>query len=224
MSVREQWEAAGRITVLLPSGFRVRGVMPSPTEIVRRRIVPWALRQATAAMGGSKMSDLSEDQHAQLVEARRFQLAAFLREIAAPGTEGDDGFEAVEFTVDELGALPPNDLEALDDLIMGIKTAEQINAQSALRLGMLDRESAERIQQEEEGDTPDGWAGFREESGGSGAGDPVGAVEPEAEQHAARPASTTPRAAAGRRSGAAAARRTREARTTAGEDSGPNAG
>ena len=189
------WEAAGQTTVLLPSGFSVRGVLPSPTEIIRRKLVPWQLRQAVQGMGGRKMSDLSEEQHAQLVEARRYQVAAFIRELAAPGTEE---FEPVELTVDDLAKMPPADTEALDDLMMGIATAEMITTRSKVALGMMDAESAERVAAEEEGATVGGWTEFHAELGGDTAGQAGGAVGTASEQPARsdEPADSVP---AGRR-------------------------
>lgn len=213
MNVKEQWAAAGRTTLLLPSGFRVRGVLPSPTEVIRRKLVPWQLRQAVQSMGGKKMSQLTEDQHAELVEARRWQASAFVQQIALPGSEGEDGWEDVHLSVEDLGNLPPDDIEALDDLIMGVKTADMITAESEVRLGLRDKESAERVAQEEAGDTVDGWAEFRggeRRTGDSAAG---GAVEPEAVEPAAHPKSARG-AGRGRRSGAAAA----EAPDTAAEE------
>jgi hypothetical protein len=167
MGIKEQWAAAALETILLPSGFKVRGAMPAPTEIIRLKLVPWQLRQAVSSMGGRKMGDLDEQEHAQLVEARRYQAAAYVREMAPPGS---DEFEPVQVSVDELGQMPPGDIEALDDFIMGSATAEMITARSMVALGMLDKESAERIEQEEAADTVDGWVEFREGSGGADAG------------------------------------------------------
>lgn len=198
MSILGEWKAAGLETVLLPSGFRARGVKPSPTEVIRRRIVPYQLRAAVNSMGGRKMSDLSEVEHGQLVEARRYQLAAFIREMAPPGTEGDEGWEKVELTVDDLADLPPLDLEALDDLIMGLATAEMVTERSMLALGLLDKESAERIEKEQQEASVSGWAEFRDESGRAAAGAAGGSVEGEAEP-ARRTVRRADRAAARRR-------------------------
>jgi hypothetical protein len=205
MSVKELWETAGLTTVLLPSGFQARGTMPSPTEIVRRKIVPWQLRQAIVGLMGKTMGELTELEHAQLVEGRRYQVSAFVREMAPPGSAE---FEPIQLTVDELSRMPPGDVEALDDLIMGIATAAMITARSRVALGELDKESAERIEQEEAEGTVDGWTDFRDESGGAadGARGPemehpaIGAAaDPEPTHRAARRRGTT---SAARKAGA----------------------
>jgi hypothetical protein len=147
-----------------------------------RRIVPYQLRQAITSMGGRKMSDLSETQHAQLVEGRRFQVAAFIREMAAPTAtpEEEPSWEPVELSVEDLRAMPQLDIESLDDLIMGLRTADMITATSETILGWRDEESAERVAQLEAASTVDGWTEFRSVDGGAGAGDDGGAVQPEA--------------------------------------------
>ena len=205
---------AGQTEFLLPSGFRVRGVMPSPTEVIRRKLIPWQLRRAINSIGtGRKMSELSEDEHANLVEGRRYQAAALIKELQAPGS---DEWEPVSFSIEELATLPPDDLEALDDLIMGIRTAEMITADSEVRLGLRDKESAERVAAEEAGDTVDGWADFRGERSGAGAGGAGGALGDEADGAAAgadpQPAG---RAAGGRRSGTATRSHARAGRKSA---------
>lgn len=196
MSVKELWAEAGQTTVLLPSGFTARGVMPAPTEIIRLKLVPWQLRQAVTSFGGRKMSDLTEAEHTQLVEARRYQLVAFIHELAPPGSEE---FEPVSLSIDDLGKMPPLDVEALDDLIMGISTAEMITARSKLMLGMLDKESVERIEREEAGDTVDGWVGFRAVDGGTDAGKTGGEMAGGSGEPAPKPAKAAARIPAQRR-------------------------
>lgn len=180
MSVKDAWKASGLVTLTLPSGFRVRGVLPAPSEVVRRKIVPQALRQAVIPLGGRLMTELSEDEHAMLVDARRFQAAAFIKEMAAPGTTGDDGWEPVAVTKDELEAMPGRDVEALDDLIGGYATADVITARAEVALGLRDPSTLADIEEREAGDTVDGWRGFRDGDGGD-ARHPSGAdVEPSA--------------------------------------------
>jgi hypothetical protein len=172
MSVKDRWAEAGRTTLTLPSGFRVRGVMPSPSEVVRLKIIPQTLRRAVIGFtaGGRMLSELSEDEHAQLVDARRYQAAAFVREMAPPGTTGEEGWEAVTVTRDDLASMPPGDVERLDDLIGGYATAEMITTESEYALGIRTREDVERVAEEEAGDTVDGWTGFRGGPGGDDAG------------------------------------------------------
>lgn len=177
-SVKDAWADAARVTLTLPSGFRVRGVLPAPSEVVRLKIVPQKLRQAVVAFsgGGRLMSDLNEDEHAQLVEARRYQAAAFVKEMAAPGTTGDDGWEAITVTKDELAKMPPADVEALDDLIGGYATADMITANSEVALGLRTRDDADAVAEGEAGDTVDGWSAFRDDGRSDDVGAPSASV------------------------------------------------
>jgi hypothetical protein len=179
-SVRDQWAAAGVTTLTLPSGFRVRGIMPNPSEIIRRKIIPQGLRVAVLGMQGRMMSDLDEDEHAQLIEARRYQIAAFVRAIAPPGTEGDDGWEPITLTLDDLSDMPSADIERLDDLIGGYQTAEQITARSEYALGLATLADIAAIDNVEAGDTVDGWRSFRGVDGSDGVGTERSDVAPTA--------------------------------------------
>lgn len=189
MSVKDQWRTAGLTTVTLPSGFRVRGTMPNPSEVIRRKIVPQALRMAViqSTGGGRMLSDLNEDEHAALVDARRYQAAAFIREMAAPGTTGDDGWEPVVVTKDDLEVMPPADVEALDDLIGGYRTANGITIQSERALGIVDDAAVDAVEQAEAGDTVDGWRDFRVVTGGDGVGADGADVAPTAVDDARHP-------------------------------------
>jgi hypothetical protein len=166
-TVKELWAASAVQTVVLPSGFRVRGVMPSPSEVVRRKIVPQALRRQVVALAPKLMSELDENEHAALVDARRYQTAAFVREMAPPGTTDEDGWEPVTLSVEDLSGMPPADIEALDDLIMGVATAAMLTAASEAALGIGSPDDLAAVRNREAGDTVDGWAEFRDDGRGA---------------------------------------------------------
>lgn len=178
MSVKDAWAEAGRITVTLPSGFRVRGVLPSPSEVIRLKIVPQTLRREILGFESKMMNELSEDEHAAIVDGRRYQAAAFIRAMAPPGTTGDDGWEPVTLTKDELADMPPGDVEALDDLIGGYATAEMITVRSEVVLGLREAADLVAVKQREAGDTVDGWRDFRIVDGGGSPDTPSADVEP----------------------------------------------
>jgi hypothetical protein len=196
-----RWASAGLVELTLPSGFRVRGVLPAPSEVIRRKIVPGQLRAAVFAMSGKKLSELTEDEEAVLVDARRHQAAAFLREIY---DEQRKKWEPLTVTVDDLasGAYPPADIEALDDLVMGLRTPEQITAASEIALGLRPATDGD----EEAASTVNGWAEFRDEPR-SGDADPERSDLAPTPITAARPNRAARRAPAGRRARVAASPR-----------------
>lgn len=118
---------AGLTAVLLPSGYRVRGVVPSFQELARAglldiRVLAAAARLADAEWLKASTDDAKEDNLRAVIDAK---VAAFPRQALDPGS---DTWQPVHLTVDDLPNIDQRDRDRLEELVMRVFTAEQITA------------------------------------------------------------------------------------------------
>lgn len=173
----ERWAASGVVAFRLPSGLIVSGVWPSPSDLMRRGVVPWTLRNAVLQAAGKNLEDLTDDDVARNVEQRQRVAADFVRGLYDDET-GE--WESLRLAFDDLSSLPGEDIDALDifvQLALG-KSAEvaalEVNAMIEDMLGLVPAP----VVPEEAGDTVDGWAEFRgEPAGGNGHGNGTGVAD-----------------------------------------------
>jgi hypothetical protein len=163
---RERLLEGGLQTVTLPSGVRVRGVLPHVADLVRRRLIPQELMVALIAAEAREQrgEPLTPEEHDARVQDQYIEAAAFVRAV-----ELEDGtWERVSLTADDLrnGGMVPDDLESLIAIATGIRTPVQVDAESRLELGLMEPAEAEAIREREAASTVTGWAGFRDNAGG----------------------------------------------------------
>lgn len=176
-SVRDRLVSAGYREVLLPSGVRIRGVMPEARELVRRGLIRADL--AAAVLVAERKSDagepLSREDQVATIEAQRVEAASFVRQ----GWNDQTGaWEPLLLTAEDLndGGMDPRDVDALEDIVLYRRTPEQITASTLEAQGAITEAERELAEREGAGDTVDGWAGFRDERGGADAGPDVADV------------------------------------------------
>lgn len=115
--------------MLLPSGYRVRGVIPGLPELARlglleRRVIAATLRLADPKWLTQAPEDEQELALGDLLDAK---VAGFPREALDPGADPETGeWKAVHLTVADLPNMDQRDRALLGELIMHIWTADQI--------------------------------------------------------------------------------------------------
>ncbi len=200
----DRWARIGLQEVELPSGIKVRGVLPNAVDLATRGLLPGYLRNVVfslASAGEVKFSELSDDEADRFRSLLRHMGARFVREV-----QGEDGeWEPVELTGDELdsGTFPREDIAALEVIAGRQRTPEQVTAVSQFSRGLLEDEAVLAITEKEAGDTVNGWAEFRDDGSRPGTEQDSGTVQPTSLDHAGdkRPRR---RASRGRGDGAAA--------------------
>ncbi len=159
---------AGLTTVLLPSGYRVRGVIPGLAELVRSGLVDDRVRVAVIRLTDDKwLKAASEDAQEENLRVYVDALVAgFCREALDPGDDPEAGeWKPLELSVDDLAGMDQRDRDRLEDLVMRVFTAEQIT--TAVEAG----DYAMR----EVGSSLDALAEFRDQlDGAAGSGDGEG--------------------------------------------------
>ena len=183
MSVVDELKQAGYREVVLPSGFRVRGVMPADRDLVRLRLVPGDLQAAVLA-GDAKAesgSPLSDEERAARVEIQRIAAAAFIRAVWDAESEA---WVPCRLTADDLnsGGMDPADVDALEDIVLYRRTPAEVTLQALRSKG---EETAEALAaaEREAGDTVDAWSEFRDDGRGDGAGTGSESVEGPSVEH-----------------------------------------
>jgi hypothetical protein len=167
--------SAGLVEVLLPSGYRVRGVLPGFAELARRglldrRVVAAAMRLADPSWLRAATEDEQETSLREVVDAK---VAGFPLEAQDPG---DETWKPVHLSIADLATMDQRDRERLEELVMRIHSAESITA--AVERGDFGlREQASDLDSLAEfRDGPDGAAdsGYREGVGHTPQPAPVG--------------------------------------------------
>lgn len=179
MTARERWVAAGYEEVVLPSGFKVRGVRPTSRDLLLANLLPGELSARVMAAEGKKGTDtpLTPEERAATIQAQRIEAAAFVRQV---WDEESGAWEPGTFTADDLNAagMDPRDVDALEDIVLFRRTPDQITASTLAAQGEITDEEAATVAREEAGDTVDGQAAFRDDGGRDDAGEDSRAVRP----------------------------------------------
>jgi hypothetical protein len=143
-------------TVLLPSGYRVRGVVPGLAELAKRGLLDTRAQQAVLRLAASRFVEETTDaESADWQVAVDAYVAGFPREAQDPGS---DEWKPAPLTIDDLANLDQRDRHLLQLLVLRIYTPEQITAQ--VEAGEWDmEESGDLDSLAEFRDEPDGAAG-----------------------------------------------------------------
>jgi hypothetical protein len=161
--------------LLLPSGARVRGHLPTLGTLLRRKLLPTdllaiALKAANPAwLTAARAFDPEDGAQAQAYLA--VLVAAFPRERCEPGS---DAWQPWRITPDDLvnDAVDELDIDALENVVLRIISPEECTAASRSLLGIAepgDEEVAAGIA---------GWEEFRGEPGSGTAGPDGEPLEP----------------------------------------------
>lgn len=166
---------SGALTeVLLPSGARVRGHLPTLGMLLRRNLLPKELLGVALKAANPAWLQLSRAVSDDGDEAARYLAiltAAFPRERwTGPG---EDDWEPWRITPDDLtnDAVDEMDIDALENLVIRAVTPAEQDAISRQIMGLPQPETDEEVTT---GIT--GWAEFRGEPGGAAGGEDGGGV------------------------------------------------
>jgi hypothetical protein len=159
----DAWTEGGLIEVTLPSGLRVRGRLPMVQELILDGRVPSFLVSAAMALQGKPAEDFDDSERATFIEWQRLNAAAFIREVWDPETQA---WEPEVATPEKLLKAPPEDVDALEDLAMRIRTAEQVTAHARFVAGEISGDELQRVMREGAARTVRAWSTFRSPAGG----------------------------------------------------------
>jgi len=125
------WLTSGLREVTLPSGHRVRGVLPTAERLIVQGTLPTelravAMRFAVGSVNPSELADKGEtDILAQFLSFARVLAAEFVRDRWV-----DDGWVPTKLTPADLDNIDPADVDALQVICLRHRTPEQITAAS----------------------------------------------------------------------------------------------
>lgn len=163
----DAWATAGLVEVTLPSGFRIRGVVPARDEILRRGVAPRAARHAVLQLEqpGDPAGDADPDATSLFLATLRDMAAAFVRDVWDAASQEWIGVPRMTGEDLDRHAFDPRDIEALERIVTFAATPEQVTAESG---------GARPIA--EEAGPAQAWAEFRDDAGGDRGGADGGAV------------------------------------------------
>jgi hypothetical protein len=146
------WQHSGVVEVLLPSGYRVRGVLPTLRDLARRDLLSGALLEV--ATRGADPAWISEEGKTEEREAMRRAftdelMAAFPREACKAGT---DDWEPAVLTSADIENLSDHDQEMLERIVLRTLSVDDATRTSAVMLYGDPEEVAALI----------GWESFRQ--------------------------------------------------------------
>lgn len=126
-SAVERWKTSGRKEVTLPSGWRVRGVMPSVESLVVRGLLPTDLQTVALkyATSGVQITDLASEAFRDFTKFAREMAAAFVREV---WDDEAQAWEPVSMSASDLSEIDPGDVDALEQIVLRQKTVDQITS------------------------------------------------------------------------------------------------
>ena len=158
MSVLEAWAGGGVHEVVLPSGLRVKGRIPESQDIVVGQLAPSTLITAAMALMGKPLDELSDGERSTWVRWQRVLAANFIREVWDPATEQ---WQPATVTADMLETAPPEDTDALEDIVLRRQTPAQVTAHSRFAAGEITREEWLAVVNREAAGTVNAWSSFR---------------------------------------------------------------
>lgn len=161
---------AGLTTVLLPSGYRVRGTVPGLDLLVRRGLVDDRVLAAVVRLADPKWVEAAPEQEAagNLRTWVDVLVAGFPREAQDPGADPETGeWKPVGLAVADLPNMDQRDRDLLEDLVMHRRTADEVTA--AAQAALAATTGTETPDGEVEA-VIDGLAEFRDDLGGAAGG------------------------------------------------------
>jgi hypothetical protein len=206
MSVVEQWAKGGLEEVVLPSGFKIRGKLPLTQDLILAKVVDQSLVAAALALDDKEPATFTDDERSLWVEWQRVLAANFIREAWDPKTRR---WEEAKVTPAMLAnGVPPDDVDALEDLVLRRRTPSMVTAHARFMANQIDADELKRVMSKEASGTIAAWSSFRPRAERGDRGKNGGDVREPAEPDAGDPGSgDRPSARRGARN--ASARRTR---------------
>lgn len=121
------WLNSGITEVLLPSGNRIRGVLPSMRALQRRSLLDPTLTDAATHFGDTEWvgDDPARQQATQAVLDRL--VAVFPRQSCAADS---DAWTDVALTAEDVAGLPDRDRDVLEDIVLRLRTPAQVTTAS----------------------------------------------------------------------------------------------
>ena len=174
---------AGVDDVHLPSGSVIRGRLPTVEDLAIRDLIPQDLLAIAARFTNLADTDPMRMSDEEKVEWQRFVrmfVANYIRAV-----RNDAGvFEPVAVSIDDTFTMDPRDIDELEYIVLGLKSAAQVSAIWQAVRGEITEEAALAVFKAEAVKTVPGWATFRGFAAGVD-GQPGGAgVRPAAEPDA----------------------------------------
>ena len=126
-SALDRWKTAGLVEVQLPSGFKVRGVLPTVEMLLLRGSVPGTLTEIALrfATTGVNLTDSDTETASKFMLFAREMAAGFVRDVWNDETSE---WEPVTITAADFdGTFDQLDIDALEDLALRQKSAAQIS-------------------------------------------------------------------------------------------------
>lgn len=122
---------AGLTEVLLPSGYRVRGIIPGLPSLARRGLLDTRVQQAVVRIAAEEHTTTASDDTTDWQTTADAFVAGFPREALDPGEDSETGeWKPATLTVDDLDTMDQRDRQALQALVLRMSTAEEITAAS----------------------------------------------------------------------------------------------
>lgn len=162
MTAADRWRSAGSVAVTLPSGFRVRMVVPPADEIIRQGLSPAAAMAAVMAVEAGAQADPDNDAARVMLDKIR---AIAARSVRAVWDDESGDWEPVALSFEDLadGEFDHRDVEALEAIAGHRATPAEVTARS----------TGEAV---EEAGSAEAWARFRDDGRSVGDGEGGGAV------------------------------------------------
>ena len=157
---------AGLTDVLLPSGYRVRGVIPDLYRLAQLGLLDGRVLAAATRLADEAWLDTSTpaEQERDIRAYVDAMIAAAAREALDPGADPATGeWKPTGLTAANLDGLDPRDRALLEDLVLHVRTAAEVSA--------LSEQVIWGIEPTKEAGELDRLAGFRGEPRGAAPGD-----------------------------------------------------
>lgn len=165
MSVIDAWAKGGLEVVDLPSGLRVRGKLPTVQDLVLNGVAPSELLARALPLFSRGVETFDEAEQRTWIAYQRVLAAAFVREAWNPETEK---WEPALVTPEMLAnGVPPDDVDALEDIILRRRTAGQVTALTRFSRGEIDADELRQVVATEAAGTVNAWSAFRPEPAGA---------------------------------------------------------
>lgn len=158
LTAAQRLTQAGLEVVELPSGFTVRGVLPTVEHLWLRGVVPMDLQAvAMRFQAGGTLDDLPKEEQQHWYRFLRLLVAHFVREVRV-----DEGaWEPASLSVEDTETMAPEDVDELEYIVLRTKTCRQVSATTMYLRGHISEAELQAIVEAEMPKTVGGWATFR---------------------------------------------------------------
>jgi hypothetical protein len=168
VSVIDAWAKGGLVEVILPSGLKIKGKLPLLQDMAVNGLADGTLISSVVALGDREASTYDEEERNTWVKWQRVQAAAYIREAFNPDT-GE--WEPAMVTPEMLAGSPPEDIDALEDIVLRRRTPGQVTAMSRFMADEISEPELKTILREEATGSVTAWSTFRQKPGSPAAGE-----------------------------------------------------